>query len=172
MQLQQWSLFQNVIWRREHSVKKSMTCFYKCMEFEQKGKRVRVGNEEMLESAWRSAKNKSYAWTCLPKQTDTPSWIVQAFEKKSWSNQAGTILAFFVLFLFRCASISWIHVGDWFMFLRFCQIFGMSSGYVQGMLRVCSGCVQSVFRVCSKCVQSMFRVCSKCVQSRLIVGSE
>ena len=62
---------------------KSMTCFYKCMEFEQKGKRVRVGNEEMLESAWRSAKNKSYAWTCLPKQTDTPSCIVQAFEKKS-----------------------------------------------------------------------------------------
>ena len=62
--------------------------------------------------------------------------------------------------LFRCASISWIHVGESvtqsFMFLRFCQIFGIYSG----MFRVCSECVQSVFRVCSECVQSAFRVCS------------
>ena len=62
---------------------KSMKCFYNCMEFEQKGKRVRVGNEEMLESAWRSAKNKSYAWTCLPKQTDTMRSKHFEFEKKS-----------------------------------------------------------------------------------------
>ena len=43
-----------------------------------------------------------------------------------------------------------------FMFLRFCQILGISSGYVQGIVR----CVQSVFKVCSECVQSVFRVCS------------
>ena len=36
------------------------------------------------------------------------------------------------IILFRCASISWIHVGEsvshWFMFLGFCQILGISSG--------------------------------------------
>ena len=35
------------------------------------------------------------------------------------------------------------------MFLRFCQILGISSEYVQSVFRVCSECVQSVFRVCS-----------------------
>ena len=47
------------------------------------------------------------------------------------------------------------------MLLRFCQILGISSGYVQGVFRVCSKCVQSVFSVCSVCVQSVFRVCSE-----------
>ena len=45
-----------------------------------------------------------------------------------------------------------------------CQILGISSDYLQCMIRVCSGYVQSVFRVCSECVQSLFRVCSESVQ--------
>ena len=47
------------------------------------------------------------------------------------------------------------------MFLRFGQILGISSGYLQGMLRVGS----SMFRVSSYSVQSVFRVCSECVHS-------
>ena len=49
------------------------------------------------------------------------------------------------------------------MFLKFCQILGISSGCVQGVFRVCSECVQSAFRVRSECVQSVFRVRSECV---------
>ena len=63
------------------------------------------------------------------------------------------IFIFQHLNIFRCASISWIHVGEWVsgwvMFLRFCQFLGISSGYLQGMFRVCSEYVQSMFRVCS-----------------------
>ena len=66
------------------------------------------------------------------------------------------------IIIFRCASISWIHVGESvsesFMFLRFCQILGIFSGCAQDMFKVCSECVQSVFRVCSECVQSVFSV--------------
>ena len=51
------------------------------------------------------------------------------------------------------------------MFLRFCQILGISSGYLQGMFRVCSEYVQGMFRVCSGHVQSMFRVGSEYFQS-------
>ena len=50
-------------------------------------------------------------------------------------------------------------VTESLMFLRFCQILGISSGCVQDMFRVFSECVQSVFRVFSECVQSVFRVC-------------
>ena len=63
-------------------------------------------------------------------------------------------------------------VSKSFMFLRFCQLLGISSGYVQGMFRVCSEYVQVMFRVCSGYVQSRFRVCSEYVQSRFRVGSE
>ena len=49
-------------------------------------------------------------------------------------------------------------VSDSFMFLRFGQILGISSEYVQGMFRVGSECVQSVFRVCSECVYIMIVV--------------
>ena len=35
------------------------------------------------------------------------------------------------------------------MFLRFCQILGISSEYVQSMFRVCLECVESVSKVCS-----------------------
>ena len=35
------------------------------------------------------------------------------------------------------------------MFLRFCQILGISSQCAHSVLRLCSECVQSVFRVCS-----------------------
>ena len=58
------------------------------------------------------------------------------------------------------------------MFLRFCQIFSISSECAQSLLRVCSECAQSVFRVCSEYVQSVFRVCSECAQSVLRVCSE
>ena len=51
------------------------------------------------------------------------------------------------------------------MFLRFGQILGISSEYVQSMFRICSEYVQSMFRVFSEYVQSMFRVCSGYVQS-------
>ena len=40
-------------------------------------------------------------------------------------------------------------VGQWVMFLRFCQILGISSGYVQGKFSVCSEYVQGMFRTCS-----------------------
>ena len=63
-------------------------------------------------------------------------------------------------------------VSQWVMFLRFCQILGISSGYLQGMFRVCSGYIQGMFRVCSEYGQSMFRVCSEYVQSMFRVGSE
>ena len=60
--------------------------------------------------------------------------------------------------LFRCASISWIHVGEslsqWVMNFRFCQILGISSDYIQRMFRVFSGYVHSMFRACSEQVQS------------------
>ena len=64
------------------------------------------------------------------------------------------------------------------MFLRFCQILGISSGYVQSMFRVCSEYVQGmesdslshvfeilsnlghIIRLSSGYVQGMFRVCS------------
>ena len=58
------------------------------------------------------------------------------------------------------------------MFLRFGQILGISSEYVQSIFRVCSKCVQSVFRVCSEYVQSVFRVSSECLQSVFRVSSE
>ena len=44
------------------------------------------------------------------------------------------------------------------MFLRFCQILGIYSDYVQSVFRVCFECVLSVFRVCSECVQSVFNI--------------
>ena len=56
------------------------------------------------------------------------------------------------------------------MFLRFCQILGISSGYVQSMFRVGSGYVQSRLRVCSEYVQSMFRVCSRYIQGMFRQG--
>ena len=65
--------------------------------------------------------------------------------------------------IFRCASISWIHVGEWVIDSCFWD-FIKSWAFLQGMFSVCSGYVQSVFRVCSECVQSVFRVCSECVQ--------
>ena len=43
--------------------------------------------------------------------------------------------------IFRCASISWIYVGDSLIFLRFWQILGISSECAQSVLRVCSECV-------------------------------
>ena len=48
------------------------------------------------------------------------------------------------------------------MFLRSCQVLGISSGYVQGMFRVQ---VQSRFRTGSEQVQSRFRAGSEYVQS-------
>ena len=72
--------------------------------------------------------------------------------------------------LFRCASISWIHVGksvshsviDVFEILsNLGHIFRLSSDYGPGMFRVCSEYVQGMFRVCSEYVQGMFRVCSE-----------
>ena len=53
--------------------------------------------------------------------------------------------------VFRCASISWISVEESsVIILKFCQILDISSGYVQGMFRVCSEYVQSGFRVGSE----------------------
>ena len=113
-------LFSRTLYEEESTLwKKSMTCFYKCMEFEQKGKGVWVGNEEMLESAWRSAKNKSYAWTCLPKQTDTMRSKHFEFEKKSWSNQprrnhSSIFLCY--IFLGALASLDFkLWVSKWFI---------------------------------------------------------
>ena len=59
-------------------------------------------------------------------------------------------------------SQSLIHVFE--ILSNLGHIFRLSSGYVQGMLRVCSEYVQVMlrvcsFRVCSEYVQSMFRVC-------------
>ena len=71
--------------------------------------------------------------------------------------------------LFRCASISWIHVGksvshsviDVFEILsNLGHIFRLSSVFVQVMFRVFSEYVQSMFRVFSEYVQSIFRVYS------------
>ena len=58
------------------------------------------------------------------------------------------------------------------MFLKFCQILGISSKCVQSVFRVCSECVQSVFRVSSECHQSVIRVSSECHQSVFRVSSE
>ena len=94
------------------------------------------------------------------------------------------------LLLFRCASISWIHVVEWASqslshscfwdfvkswaylqaMFRVCSgyvqgMFRVFSGYVQGTFRVRSGYVQGTFRVCSGYEQGMFRVCSEYVQS-------
>ena len=52
---------------------------------------------------------------------------------------------------FRCTSFSWIHVGEWLtqllMFLRFCQILGISSGYIKGISRVYQGYTKGKSRV-------------------------
>ena len=72
--------------------------------------------------------------------------------------------------LVRCASISWIHVGEW-LSESFINVFEILSN-LGHIFRVCSGCVQSVFRVCSGCVQSVFRVCSGYDQSMLRVCLE
>ena len=50
-------------------------------------------------------------------------------------------------------------VTESFMFVRFCQILGISSGYLQGIFRVGSVYGQGMVRVCSGYVQGMFRVC-------------
>ena len=52
-----------------------------------------------------------------------------------------------LIVVFRCASISWIcwRLSQWFTFLRFCQILGISSEYVQSMFSVCSECVQNLY---------------------------
>ena len=55
--------------------------------------------------------------------------------------------------IFRCVSISWIHVGE-----SVINVFEILSN-LQHIFRVCSECAQSVLRVCSECVQSVFRVC-------------
>ena len=47
--------------------------------------------------------------------------------------------------LFRCASISWIHDGEWVI-----NDFEILSN-LGHIIRVCSECVQSVLRVCSEC---------------------
>ena len=52
-------------------------------------------------------------------------------------------------FLDALASLESMLESEWVMLLRFCQIWGISSGHLQGMFRVCSGYVQSMFRVCS-----------------------
>ena len=66
--------------------------------------------------------------------------------------------------IFRCASISWIHVEEsvsqslsnvFEILSNLGHIFRLSSGYAQGRFKY----VQSVFRVCSECVQSVFQVC-------------
>ena len=79
-------------------------------------------------------------------------------------------------FLDALASLGSMLKSQWvsesLMFLRFCQILGISSEYVQSMFSVCSECVQNLLRVCSECVQSVFRVCSECVQSVIRVSSE
>ena len=86
--------------------------------------------------------------------------------------------------LFRCASISWMHVGEslinvFEILLNLGHIFRVCSEYVQSMFRVCSEYAQGMFRyvqimisVCSGYVQSMFRVCSEYVQSMFRVCSE
>ena len=56
-----------------------------------------------------------------------------------------------------------LRFSDWLMFLRLCQILGISSGYVQSMFRVCSWY--------SEYVQSMFKVCSEYVQIVNITSS-
>ena len=65
--------------------------------------------------------------------------------------------------IFRCASISWIHVGE-SVSHSVIHVFEILSN-LGHLIRVLSECVQSVFRVCSECVQNVFRVCSECVQS-------
>ena len=49
--------------------------------------------------------------------------------------------------VFRCASISWRHVGESvserLMFLRFCQILGISSGFLQAIFRLSSASLQA-----------------------------
>ena len=53
--------------------------------------------------------------------------------------------------LFRCASISWIHVEESLINSRFCDLV-KSCADLQSMFRVCSGYVQGMFRVCSEYV--------------------
>ena len=66
--------------------------------------------------------------------------------------------------LVRCASISWIHVGEsvseslihvFEILSTLGHIISVCSGYVQGMFRVCSGYVQGMFTVCSWCVHGV-----------------
>ena len=52
-------------------------------------------------------------------------------------------------FLDALASLVSMLESDWVMFLRFCQILGISSSYLQGMFKVCFGYVQGMFKVCS-----------------------
>ena len=73
--------------------------------------------------------------------------------------------------IFRCASISWLHVGEWLSGWCFWD-FVKSWAYLQSVFRVCSECVQSVSRVPSECLQSAFRVPSECLQSAFRVPSE
>ena len=74
--------------------------------------------------------------------------------------------------LFRCASISWIHVEEsvsqWLI-----HVFEILSN-ITHIFRLCSECVQSVFWVCSECVQSVFNIeviSSPSASSVLIFGN-
>ena len=75
-------------------------------------------------------------------------------------------------FLDALASLESMLESECLMFLKFCQILGISSECAHSVPRVCSECVQSFFRVFSEFFQSFFRVFSEFLQSFFIVSSE
>ena len=111
-------------------------------------------------------------WTSFRQKVLTILCYVMILGNSSKKNILRLRSAFCDFFLDEIASLGSMLESQWFMFLRFCQILGISSGCVQDMFRVCSEYVQSMFRVCSKYVQSMFRVCSEYVKSMFRVFSE
>ena len=59
-------------------------------------------------------------------------------------------------FLDALSSLGSMLVSQWVIFLRVGQILGLSSGYIQGRVRVCSGYVQGMFRQFFKGMQIWF----------------
>ena len=68
----------------------------------------------------------------------------------------GCIYIVYIVFSDALASLGFMleseSVSGSLMFLRFCQIFAIFSGYLQGMFRVYSEHVQGMIRVCSEYV--------------------
>ena len=106
-------------------------------------RRRRIVSIEMATSAWQAGLN--YQPRCSPLLPTNLICIVTTHQHSSSD-----------YFLDALASLGSMleseSVSESLTFLRFCQILGISSGYLQGMFRVCSECVQRVFRVCSECV--------------------